>query len=161
MNNAFTVFYIIFLVSAVVYQILVEHKADEAEKANKGRVYFGWTHLLINLTYLSVIIIPAVEYFLIKRKINPVVSVAGIVLVAGGIWGRNYSIKILGKYWSGDIEARVGHKIVKEGPYAYMRHPAYLAMILNGLGLCLMPNSYYSAVFVFGIYVISFIIRVI
>ncbi len=161
MNIYFTVFYIIFLVSAILYQIVVERKVDEAGKSDRSNVYFNWTHLFINLTYFGLLGLPVVEYFLLKKKINPIISIVGVLMVVLGIWGRNYSIKFLGKYWSGDIEIKEDHRIIREGPYAYVRHPAYLSMIMNGLGLCLIPNAYYSLIFAFIIYVPAYIIRIV
>lgn len=159
MNTYFTIFYLVFLFFAILYQIVGEHKVDETGKLEKGEIHFVWTHRLINLTYLCVTVLPVIEYFLFKRKINFTISFAGVIIVILGIWGRNYSIKFLGRYWSGDIEIKNGHRIIKEGPYALMRHPAYLAMILNGVGLCLIPNSYYSLLFTFLCYVPALLAR--
>ena len=49
---------------------------------------------------------------------------AGVVIAA---------VRRLGRQWS--LEARVleGHRLIKEGPYRYVRHPIYSGM----LGLCL------------------------
>jgi protein-S-isoprenylcysteine O-methyltransferase Ste14 len=49
---------------------------------------------------------------------------AGVVVAA---------VRTLGRQWS--LEARVldGHRLIREGPYRYVRHPIYAAM----LGLCL------------------------
>lgn len=160
MNIYFTAFYIIFLVSALLYQMMVEHKVDEAGKSEKGKVHFVWTHRLINFTYLGVIILPVIEYFLVKRRINPGISLAGVIMVVSGICGRNYSIKFLGRYWSGDIEIKKEHRVIKEGPYAYVRHPAYLSMIMNGIGLCLIPNSYYSLLLAFFCYIPALLLRI-
>ena len=148
----FTVYYLCFLGFTVFYQLLAESRADKASSQNRGKTYFEWTHLLITLTYYALNILAIAEYFIAKRKINVWVSLAGIALFALGLWGRSYAIKTLQKYWSGDIEIRQGHGIIREGPYAYVRHPAYLSMIIKSAGLCLVPNSYYSLIFLFLCY---------
>jgi len=160
MKILFSVFYLVFLVFAVIYQIFIEEKTDAREKESKGKIYFHITHRLINISYVSLVFFPPIEYFIIKRQINPFVSILGIVMVYAGILGRNYAIKFLKKYWSGDIEIKHDHKIIKEGPYAYMRHPAYTAMLLNGIGLCLIPNAYYSLILAFVFYVPVILVRI-
>ena len=59
-------------------------------------------------------------------------TLAGIVL-------RQWSIWILGRFFSPNVRIITGQKIVREGPYRILRHPAYTGflMIFIGLGLAL------------------------
>jgi protein-S-isoprenylcysteine O-methyltransferase Ste14 len=57
-----------------------------------------------------------------------------LALLASGlavfsVWLALRAIRTLGREWS--LEARVleGHRLVAEGPYAYVRHPIYAAML--------------------------------
>ena len=49
-------------------------------------------------------------------------------------WARIH----LGKLWSGGIKLRTGHRIVKSGPYALVRHPIYTAFIGASWSFALM-----------------------
>ncbi len=64
----------------------------------------------------------------------PVVRWLGDLLTAGGllfsIWARAH----LGKYWSGKITLKVGHKLIRTGPYRLVRHPIYTGLIAGALG---------------------------
>ncbi|OIO02615.1 hypothetical protein COY52_02865 [Candidatus Desantisbacteria bacterium CG_4_10_14_0_8_um_filter_48_22] len=155
----YTVFYLFFLGFAVFYQLFAERRVDKASSQNRGKTYFEWTHMLITLTYYTLNMLAVAEYFIIKRKINIWVSFAGLALFLLGLWGRSYAVKTLQKYWSGDIEIRQGHSIIRKGPYAYVRHPAYLSMIIKSTGLCLVPNSYLSLVFLFLCYIPVLLMR--
>jgi protein-S-isoprenylcysteine O-methyltransferase Ste14 len=42
------------------------------------------------------------------------------------------------------IEIRDHHRLIKEGPYKYMRHPYYLSVMLELAGFPLIPNAYFS-----------------
>jgi len=61
----------------------------------------------------------------------------GIVLTAAGllfaVWARAY----LGGNWSGSVTVKVGHELVRSGPYRWVRHPIYSGMVLAMLGTAL------------------------
>ena len=61
----------------------------------------------------------------------------GIAITAAGlgfaIWARAY----LGQNWSGTVTVKVGHELVRGGPYRWVRHPIYSGMILAMLGTAL------------------------
>jgi len=58
----------------------------------------------------------------------------GVVITAAGLafslWARAY----LGTNWSGTVTVKVGHELVRTGPYRWVRHPIYSGMILAMLG---------------------------
>lgn len=60
--------------------------------------------------------------------------VTGVVLVWAGIalalWARWH----LGQYWSGRITIKEGHKLIRSGPYARLRHPIYTGLVLAAAG---------------------------
>ncbi len=65
------------------------------------------------------------------------VSYPGIVLMVSGILLRQWSIAVLGRFFSPIIATQEGQKVVNNGPYRLVRHPSYtgLFLILAGLGL--------------------------
>ena len=58
----------------------------------------------------------------------------GIAITAVGllfaIWARAY----LGRNWSGAVTVKVGHQLIRSGPYRWVRHPIYSGMILALIG---------------------------
>jgi len=48
--------------------------------------------------------------------------------IALAVWARHH----LGRNWSGRIEIKVDHELVRSGPYRKLRHPIYTAVI----GMC-------------------------
>ncbi len=67
---------------------------------------------------------------------------SGIVLtslgVAIAIWAR-YS---LGQYWSARITLKEGHRLIRTGPYAFVRHPIYTGMLLGAMGTALVIGEW-------------------
>lgn len=58
----------------------------------------------------------------------------GIVLTCMGaaisIWAR----AILGANWSARVTLKVGHELIRSGPYKYVRHPIYTGLLLAVVG---------------------------
>jgi protein-S-isoprenylcysteine O-methyltransferase Ste14 len=70
--------------------------------------------------------------------------VAGLVAQALGvllaIWARRH----LGRNWSGRVEIKVGHELVRTGPYRRLRHPIYSAMLLMMAGTALVSGHWHG-----------------
>lgn len=62
------------------------------------------------------------------------IGALGVVVTAAGLlfalWARAY----LGTNWSGAVTVKVGHELVRSGPYRWVRHPIYSGMVLAMLG---------------------------
>lgn len=67
------------------------------------------------------------------------VSWVGIALMLAGIIIRQWSIAVLGRYFSPVVGIQEGQKVVKTGPYRLVRHPSYTGalLIIVGIGLAL------------------------
>jgi protein-S-isoprenylcysteine O-methyltransferase Ste14 len=63
-----------------------------------------------------------------------VVQIAGIALsIAGGILFSR-AARTLGRQMTPAIQLRQGHELVRTGPYRYIRHPVYTAIMLTATG---------------------------
>jgi protein-S-isoprenylcysteine O-methyltransferase Ste14 len=67
------------------------------------------------------------------------VTWAGLALMLIGIVIRQWSIAVLGSYFSPSVGTQAGQKLVKSGPYRLIRHPSYTGalLIVAGIGLAL------------------------
>ena len=67
-------------------------------------------------------------------------SLAVAITAAGlgfALWARAY----LGTNWSGTVTVKVGHQLVRTGPYRWVRHPIYFGMVLAMFGTALERNQ--------------------
>jgi len=64
----------------------------------------------------------------------------GIALMFGGIFLRQWSIALLGGFFSALVSVQDGQTIIRKGPYRYVRHPSYTGaiMIMTGIGLAIL-----------------------
>ena len=70
-----------------------------------------------------------------------------------GIVIRQWSIAVLGRFFSGTVGTQKGQKVVKRGPYKLVRHPSYMGLLstLVGIGLALQSwGAVIIIVLVFG-----------
>lgn len=59
----------------------------------------------------------------------------GAILFAGGVLYRLWAIRTLGQYYSHRVRAVEQHRIVDTGPYRFIRHPAYVGMLVAHAGV--------------------------
>ncbi len=69
---------------------------------------------------------------------------AGLAMQASffalAVWARRH----LGSNWSGRIEIKMDHELVRSGPYRLLRHPIYTAMVGMYVGTALMVGQMHS-----------------
>jgi len=58
----------------------------------------------------------------------------GLALTAVGLAFSVWARICIGKNWSARIELKQGHQLIRNGPYAIVRHPIYLGFMLATLG---------------------------
>jgi len=69
--------------------------------------------------------------------------VAGWLLIMSGSALRDWCFRELGRHFTFHLAVRNSHKLVTSGPYAIVRHPAYLGFLVYGAGsvMCLFGSG--------------------
>ncbi len=67
-----------------------------------------------------------------------------LVLAAQGL--RWWCISVLGRQWCTRIVVVPGLSAVRSGPYRWLRHPNYLAVVVEGFALPLVHSAWVTAV---------------
>lgn len=71
-----------------------------------------------------------------------VVNGAGLSLCVAGVCLRYWSRRTLGRFFTIGVVAQQNHIVIREGPYRFIRHPAYLGLVLFYTGFPLMIGSW-------------------
>jgi protein-S-isoprenylcysteine O-methyltransferase Ste14 len=93
--------------------------------------------------YLVIVVVVPWEYGHFSGPIprdGPLAWVGLAVLAAGAVFGA-WAMKTLGDSFTVRLNVAAGQKLVTTGPYAVVRHPAYLSYFLALLGLGLALSS--------------------
>jgi len=63
----------------------------------------------------------------------------GVALVLAGAQLRRHCFRMLGEYFTGNVQVRSQQPVIQSGAYRWIRHPSYSAglLMLGGLGLAL------------------------
>lgn len=153
----FTGIYLLFVLFSLLYEIKRE---ISIKRMSKGIISARWSYYVMAISYTILLIGTVIEYLVVKRKINLVVSLFGLLMYIGGHLLRNWSIKTLSDYWSLHIEIKDDHRLIRNGPYKYLRHPNYLATIFKGIGFTFIPNSFYTLLYALLVFVPTRLIRI-
>src|SRR6185436_10448693 len=60
---------------------------------------------------------------------------AGTALLAAGSLLRRHCWRMLGRYFTGNVQTVTGQQVIDRGAYAYVRHPSYTAGIMMGTSI--------------------------
>lgn len=63
----------------------------------------------------------------------------GMAMMIAGMLFRWWSVRVLAEYFTVDVSIRPDHRIVRDGPYRWLRHPSYTGALATfyGFALCL------------------------
>lgn len=78
--------------------------------------------------------------------INPPWNSIGIVVMILGIILRQWAVFILGQFFSGHLEIKEEHRVIRQGPYRVIRHPSYTGALLTFAGYGLAMSSWISSI---------------
>jgi protein-S-isoprenylcysteine O-methyltransferase Ste14 len=112
--------------------------------ARVQRKSFGSGGLVI-LCWVAVLAATVITAKLGNGLLSDWVYFAGIAVMVGGIFLRQWSIAVLGRYFSGTLGVQSGQKVVDRGPYHYIRHPSYTGVLVFFVGMGLAVQSWVAA----------------
>jgi protein-S-isoprenylcysteine O-methyltransferase Ste14 len=110
----------------------------------EDRIFFFFSALAI----LASVVTSSLDFVFLQKaslRVDPL-SVVGVVLIISGVVIRLQAIRTLGRYFSNTLRIVGDHKLVTEGIYKHLRHPAYTGIILSLLGVPLIFSSAYGFV---------------
>jgi protein-S-isoprenylcysteine O-methyltransferase Ste14 len=77
-------------------------------------------------------------------------------LIGFGLW--TWTQAALGKEWSPQLQLGEQHRLVTSGPYAWVRHPMYLAMFAVAIALALLSSNWCFVLFAAAM-IVGFVVR--
>ena len=120
------------------------HLTDQ--KQDQGNRKAQWTYWVINIFWYGAMILSILDVWGPGWTAfnSPLLGlhVLGVLLIFIGIAVRFLSRKALGKQYSVHVETSEKHKLVTEGIYKHLRHPAYLGLLCLFVGIPLAMGSW-------------------
>lgn len=113
--------------------------------ASRARGLFPplWLALLVGL--IARLTCGFLKIGVFRGEMRDAVVWIGVCMTALG-WGtRLWAQRALGGYFVGEVAVQPGHVVVRDGPYRWVRHPAYAGGFLSSVGFALMLSTWLGA----------------
>jgi protein-S-isoprenylcysteine O-methyltransferase Ste14 len=119
-------------------------RATRQEAAVRDRGSMGiliglqWVGIALNFSLAALLQAAAIPWH------RTALFLAGVAMIPLGVALRWYSIWTLGSYFTRDVAVSADQKVVQNGPYRSIRHPAYSGTFLTMLGVGLAMTNWVS-----------------
>ncbi|NQU10002.1 DUF1295 domain-containing protein [bacterium] len=107
-----------------------------------GRQQMSWSLYALFAIYVVIWVCSLLEHLFWRQQIIWWVTIPAVAVHYAGLMLRLVAIRTLGRYWSLQIEIRADHQLIRHGPYRWLRHPNYLAVIIEVLTMPLVANAW-------------------
>jgi methyltransferase len=119
------------------------HLSKRLERAHPGRRAAAGTFPLMVAAHVALFVLPPLEAQLAQRRPRWPAVWLGVLAAATGL--RWWSIRSLGPQWNVRATVPLDLRPVATGPYRWVRHPNYLAVMLEFLALPMAGGAWISA----------------
>jgi methyltransferase len=137
------------LVLAVGVERLVElalSKRNAAWAFSRGGQEFGRRHFPAMVVLHTALLVGAIaEVWMLQRPFLPILGWAALAVVTASQTLRWWCIATLGRQWNTRVIVVPGLPLVSRGPYRLLRHPNYVAVVLEGTALPLVHSAWATA----------------
>lgn len=150
----FTALGILFFISLI--RALMKRTAESGGKrAGKSRI-----GILLQSIAFFIVGFGSVSPSLPLLSPAAIASAAGVLLLMGAtLLLFVSSSRALGRNWSLEARMRTDHQLIRSGPYARVRHPIYLGMLLFLFGLALALGHWLQLIAAVPLFVLGTVIR--
>jgi methyltransferase len=141
---AFTILVALVGVERVV-ELVVSQRNLRWSRAHGG-IEFGASHYpYMVVLHVFLLVGSVIEVWVWRPTLVPALSLTMLVLVVASQVLRWWCIVTLGRRWNTRVVVVPGMPPVTAGPYRWLRHPNYVAVIVEGFALPLVGSAWVTA----------------
>jgi protein-S-isoprenylcysteine O-methyltransferase Ste14 len=130
------------LAMSVYWEIAASKVAAEKRSESRGS---RLVHVVLIQGGMLLEIVPISALGRFMPPIAWVMTLGAVVAALGAIvaiWSR----RTLGRNWSGRITIKVDHQLIRSGPYRWVRHPIYTAVLMLSTGTVLAIGTWLALI---------------
>jgi protein-S-isoprenylcysteine O-methyltransferase Ste14 len=90
---------------------------------------------------------------------TPLVRITAVILTFAGLGFSAWARILLGRYWSSLPTIKVGHRLIRTGPYRFVRNPMYTGILVASLGAAIAIGFFFAFV-ALGILVVAIWVKI-
>ena len=107
-----------------------------------GAAHYPWMVLL----HTSFLFSCVVEVWALDRPLRPQLAVGMLIVLVGSMGLRYWVIVALGRRWTTRVFCLPGEPLITSGPYRFLRHPNYLAVVMEIVALPMIHGAWLTAI---------------
>lgn len=138
--------FILFAAGERIYETFYTSREQNRENLQKD-----WTLLAVVITYMAAFYGSFYDYYLVRRPLATWVVTLGLILYSFSLIFRWIAIFALQEQWGihSVEQGRVDgvRRLVRSGPYRYMRHPYYFSVCIEIVSIPLIMGCCWALLF--------------
>ena len=112
----------------------------------RGGIEVGARHFVaMRMLHTAFLVACAAEVLLLRRPFVPALGFPMLLLAVAAQGLRWWAVLALGARWNVRIIVVPGDAAITTGPYRYLRHPNYLAVVVEGFAVPLVHTAWLTA----------------
>lgn len=122
-----------------------------SKERNPHQFEGDWTLFVGTMAYIGLCFFITFEFFLSARALNWVLTSLGLILYFVAVRLRLWGQVSLGRQWAIHVVGQnkvAKRRLLRIGPYQFIRHPIYFGIALDELALPIIFNTGYAILFV-------------
>jgi protein-S-isoprenylcysteine O-methyltransferase Ste14 len=126
----------------VIWGLASRNSAPTQRSESWGSTYLHQGLLAVSLVLLYVPV-PGLTGWFIPESFHAAVIIGGVVQGASllfAVCARRH----LGRNWAAEVRIGVDHELIRSGPYRWIRHPIYTAMLGMFMGTAIASSQYHA-----------------
>jgi protein-S-isoprenylcysteine O-methyltransferase Ste14 len=88
------------------------------------------------------------------------IFIVGLVIVLLGIALRQWSVLTLGRFFTVQVQVTSDQTVVDTGPYRWVRHPSYTAIIISFVGIGVALENWLSLLVLIVVPTVGLVVRI-
>lgn len=153
--------YKILILLTACFTIFLTQPSLNVEEAQAKQSTDRYSFFLIFILSLIGIVAPIIEWAYFKPDLNDAQwLLLGLLILVLGILIRVWAIRTLGRFFTVTVQLVDNHALVKNGPYAFVRHPSYLGAFLAFIGSAIILEAWIGLVIAIVAMLIAYYTRI-
>jgi len=120
-----------------------------APAERRSSKYLRQSLVIFLIVIVSVTILNSFDPDLFMVQVIPdtlTTGITGVLLTALGLGFSGWARIHLGRFWSSVVSIRIGHQLIRTGPYRFVRNPMYTGILIAFVGAAVAIGELYAFV---------------
>ena len=144
-SQALYVLLVLAVAAERLFELRIAARNRRTALAQGGKEYGADHFPVMSLMHTAFLVSCVAEVVVLDRPLHILLAATSLVGVAAAQALRYWCISTLGTRWNVRVIVVPGMTLAKDGPYRFLRHPNYLAVVVEMVALPLVHTAWLTA----------------